>query len=72
MAIFFLQKAAALKKGAEYHQKSIGAIRCSLAMLYNNMRGRARCLKFWSMRVNVGGGGRGGFESQINVQFSAS
>ena len=36
--IFIVQKAAAPQNGVEFHQKSIGIIRCSVAMLYDDER----------------------------------
>ena len=41
LPIFVTQRAVAPKNGVEFHQKSIGAFRCSLAMSYNYWR---RCM----------------------------
>ena len=38
LPIFGVQKAATPKNGVEFRQKSIGAIRCSLATLYDHVR----------------------------------
>ena len=43
--IFVVQKAAAPKNGVEFRHKSIGAIRSSLATLYDDVRRRAM---FWT------------------------
>ena len=45
---FAVKKAAALKNGVEICQKSIGAIRCGLTRLYNNVWHRTPLQKsFW-------------------------
>ena len=45
-SIFVVQKAAAPRNGVEFHQRSIGALRCSLEFV-------------WWVVVVVGGGGGG-------------
>ena len=44
LLIFHVQKAAAPKIGVEFRQKSIGALRLSLAMLYDDLRRRETSL----------------------------
>ena len=52
LSIFVVQKAAAQKNGVEFCQRSIGAIRCSLAMPYDDVR---QCSTFNQSEVFGGG-----------------
>ena len=45
-SIFIVQRAAAPKNGIEFRQKSIGAVRCSLATSYDDWRRRATSILF--------------------------
>ena len=49
-SLFVVQKATAPKNGVEFRQRSIGAIRNSLATSYDAVRRRATSLKFFFHR----------------------
>ena len=52
--IFVVQRAAAPKNGVEFRQKSIGAIRCSVATSYDDVRRCAMSVPFDQSEVCCG------------------
>ena len=52
--IFVVQRAAAPKNGVEFRQKSIGAIRCSVATSYDDVRCCAMSVPFHQSEVRGG------------------
>ena len=52
--IFVVQRAAAPKNGVEFRQKSIGAIRCSVATSYDDVRRCAMSVPFHQSEVRGG------------------
>ena len=55
LPVFVIQRAVAPKTVVEFHQKSTGALRCSLATSYNDWRRRVMTMKLTGTDRQTGG-----------------